>query len=147
MSKHQILEIPCPECRTKVETTVWSSLNVQLDPDAKEDLLNGKLNFFQCTRCDFKAPVVANFMYHDMDGGYSVQFYPFEALEDDTFFDLFTPDGLVDIQQAGLPADSPISELARSFMENCHIVFSMDELVRYVIFRDRLTEAKGNGPR
>jgi hypothetical protein len=147
MSKHQILEIPCPECRTKVETTVWSSLNVQLDPDAKEDLLNGKLNLFQCTRCDLKAPIAAEFIYHDMDNRYSVQFYPFEALQDDSFFDLFTPDGLVDIQQGGLPADSPISELARSFMENCHIVFSMDELVRYIIFRDRLTEAKGNGGR
>ncbi len=30
------------------------------------------------------------------------------------------------------------------YIEDTHIVFSMEELIRYVIFRDKLIEAKRN---
>lgn len=142
MTKAEGKELPCPTCGAKAETTIWSSLNVTLDPEAKEDLLRGELNLFQCSNCGFDGLLPVPFLYHDMENRFLLQYYPVEALEDDSFFDLFTADGKLDLGIEGMSETSPLSQLLPQFMGDFHVVFSMEELVRYVTFRDRLSESK-----
>jgi hypothetical protein len=141
MSRRLPKEIKCPKCGTSVNTMLWGSLNVTIDPDVKEYLLEGKVNLFQCTNCNFKAPLSIPFLYHDMENKFCVQYYPFESLEDKNFFDNFLPNGKIYIPN--LPEER-FAHLNMKYMEDTHIVFSMEELIHYVIFRDKLIEAKKN---
>jgi hypothetical protein len=136
MSKKRLIEIECPKCKINVNITLWSSLNAQVDPEAKRDLLQGKINIFQCPDCNFETPVVTPFLYHDIESKFYVQYYPFKNLEDENFFDYFLLNGKLYIPYT-LPEEV-------RYIEDTHIVFSMEELIRYVIFRDKLTEAKKN---
>jgi hypothetical protein len=137
MSRQHPTEVECPECKAKVNTIIWSSLNVQINPEAKKDLLEGKINLFQCTNCDLKTPVAIPFLYHDVENRFCVHYYPFQSLEDENFFNNFLLNGKMYI------ANVPEEILAdMKYMEDTHIVFSMEELIRYVKFRDKLIEAK-----
>ena len=137
MTIKRLVEIKCPKCQTKVETMIWDSLNVAVDPKAKKDLLEGKINLFECSKCDYKELLPVSFLYHDMENDFCVQYYPFERIGDRDFFDEFTKD-------ARLKIDFPVPEHLKhaAYLKAPHIVFSLEELVRYVIFRDRLRIAK-----
>ena len=111
---------------------VWSTINIQLSPEVKEELLEAKTNLFQCEMCSFEQTVPVALMYHDMEKEFCVQFFPFDTM-DNGFFENFTDNGEVDLRRTG--AEDP-----PDYFRSIHIVFSMDELVRYVIFRDRLAE-------
>lgn len=136
MSRQHQTDLECPKCNTIVTTTLWSSLNVSDDPELKDNLLNGEINLFQCTQCNREAYVAIPFLYHDMKSQFCVQYYPFESINEEDFFDNFMPDGKLFMNLSGQSIES------MTYMEDIHIVFSMHELVQYVIFRDRLREAK-----
>jgi hypothetical protein len=133
MTIKRAVELECPKCGVNSETVVWDSLNVSLDPEAKDELLAGRLNRFHCHACDYETTVAVDLLYHDMGREYLVQLYPFQNMEDEDFFTGFTVSGQPDFSRAGL-------EHAADYFKNVHVVFGIDELVRYVIFRDRLYE-------
>lgn len=129
-------EIECPKCNSKVNITLFSSLNVSIDTESKEDLLRGDINLFKCTGCDHKAYVSIPFIYHDMASQFCVQYFPFEYTNEENFFNNFMPDGKLFINLSGQNIE------CMQYMEDTHVVFSMHELVQYVIFRDKLREAR-----
>jgi hypothetical protein len=133
MSIVRTVDIKCPRCGIEVPTTVWNSVNVSLDPEAKERLLAGKLNLFHCAVCGYDTQIGANLLYHDMEREYIAQFYPFGDTESEEFLSAFGGDGQSDVGGVGFD-DAP------AYYKNQQLVFSMDELVRYVVFRDRLYE-------
>ena len=145
MTLAQDQEVPCPECAATVTTTIWSSLNVTEDPQLKEDLFKGEINRFRCPSCGFETHIAAPLLYDDMEIGYMVQFNPPEALENESFYEGFTPDGKMDIGAGGAALPGPHAELARKLADRTQIVFSMAELVRYVTFRERLSQFKSTG--
>ena len=53
MSKERIQKITCPECGQEIEMVIWDSLNGDLDPEAKAQLLNGTL-FIITSNSSFK---------------------------------------------------------------------------------------------
>jgi Zn ribbon nucleic-acid-binding protein len=136
MSRQHQTDLECPKCNSQVTITLWSSLNVTDDPELKDALLNGEINLFQCIQCSHEAYVAIPFLYHDMRNQFCVQYFPFESMNDKNFFDNFMPDGKLFMNLSGQKIES------MSYLEDTHIVFSMHELVQYVIFRDRLREAK-----
>ena len=72
-------------------------------------------------------------MFHDEEQKYIA--YVFSSTEhDDKFLDSFSPDGSYDM-------DLPVAQEAKYFCHP-HYVFSMEELARYVRFRDKLFEHK-----
>ena len=94
-------------------------------------MVDGKVNVFTCARCDLVASLDTEFfMYHDEEQKYIVYLFALKELDDDKFLDSFSSDGSYDI---GLP----VSQEAIYFCHP-HYVFSMDEMARYVKFRDRL---------
>jgi hypothetical protein len=136
MSAHQKIELKCPRCDNKSETSVWVSINVTIDPDAKEALLNGKINVFRCGHCNFEEPLNTDLLYHDMQNRFCVQFYHFNIIKEKQFLDMFNEDAEQQLDMPEVPFDN--------YMKHIHIVFSMAELVRYVLFRDNLARRKGS---
>lgn len=138
MSKKETIEVNCSGCGEKQDATVWYSLNTSLDPEAKQLLLAGKVNVFHCRKCPLESFLPVEFLYHDMDKRFCVQFIPPEQMNNDGFFKRFTPGGelaagpnMPEEFRERLTQDAP--HILRP-----HFVFSMDELITYVVFRDRL---------
>ena len=89
MSLESQTNVQCPKCGDNQAVTVWRSLNADVSPEAREDLLAGRINVFDCAKCECKAGLGVPLLYHDMRRQFLVQFHPFEALDD--------PDLLIDI--------------------------------------------------
>lgn len=132
MTRPNLHEIECPKCGAKQTETVWESINATINPDLKEKLIQGQINVFHCQKCREEAFVSIPLLYHDMTRKFCVQFYPFEWLRYDRCLEDFTWD-------ADLNIPFPMPKYT-DFMKRTHIVFDMNELVRYVIFRDKLSE-------
>jgi transcription elongation factor Elf1 len=84
MSLDKSVAINCPKCEHVQSVTVWTSLNAQVSPQAKKDFFEGKINVFHCEVCGHSASLETDFMYHDMELQFCVQYYPptfFEARE------------------------------------------------------------------
>jgi hypothetical protein len=144
MTIQRAVEVECPECGEKQKVTVWETLNANEDPDAKKDLLKGRINVFRCQKCDNKSLLDTSLLYHDMKKNFFVQYYPFRLLENDKFLDDFTieADGRLRIGSfsKGMEAMRKETEVECAYAEWTHIVFDMMELVRYIMFIDRLYE-------
>ena len=130
MSPH---DLQCPQCGNMQETMVWSSLNITIDPDLKDRLYAGDINVLECEDCGNRARIKVPLLYHDMTKQFCVQLYDIEMLDDYDFLRQFKSDG--SIAMVGIP-----EEFAKSgnYLTRPHIVFDMDEMVRYVEFRDRI---------
>ncbi|MCH5325484.1 MAG: CpXC domain-containing protein [Eubacterium sp.] len=66
MSKRYTDTVTCPKCGQVSEYTVWESLNGDLDPEAKQQLIGGTLFDFECSKCGHKSVVDYTILYHDM---------------------------------------------------------------------------------
>lgn len=67
-------EITCPNCNTKGTFTCWSSINVDLDPEAKEKVKNGELFKYTCPKCGRWYNIEYETLYHDMSNKFMVQY-------------------------------------------------------------------------
>jgi hypothetical protein len=114
---------------------IWDSVNVSLNPELKAKLFEGNLNIFTCDQCSHTRPVLSSVLYHDMHRGFAVQFFPDQFLEDDEFYNRWRDDdpGMGDVVR------TMKSKIPRH-LAHPHIVFDLDELKRYVAFRERLFE-------
>lgn len=142
MSSHERLEVECPSCRAKQDIIIWKSINVTRDPEIKEQLFTGKINYFTCKSCDFEGFISAPLVYDDMENKICINYVPVEYLEDEEYLiQSFTPEGGI---RLNLPDDT--AHIADTdYFRHAHIVFSMAELIRYVLFRDRLGQVlEGN---
>ena len=131
MSMEKTIHVVCPQCAKENTVRVWESLNAAMDPEEKKALLEGNLNTYQCQGCGLRILVPVPFMYHDTDRRICVQFYPFDALRSPDFYQHFSPYGAVS-RQVSRDLDLP------EYMRNRHIVFDMGELVRYIVFREKI---------
>ena len=129
-------EFKCPKCSSRAEVVIWDSLNSQIDPKAREDLLRGDLHTFKCPQCKVVIGIEKSFLYHEMERDFMVWFYPFKSLGDPEFFNEFSDDGNLDCTMGLIDTDT------QDYAKNVHYVFSMDELVRYIRFREKLADIK-----
>jgi hypothetical protein len=132
MTTGRVREIDCPKCGGRQTEKVLETINVSLNPELKEKLFQGEINRFRCKGCGNEAHIFTPLLYHDMRKKYCVQYYPLKFLDHDQFFDNFNREG---DKNPSLPL---VREL--EYMQKIHIVFEMGELVRYIIFRDKLSE-------
>lgn len=124
---------------------VWSSLNADVTPEARVRLLEGKINVSECEACDETFMIDAPLLYHDMSRRFLIQYYPFGTVEDADFLARF--------DQCG--RESAYREIGRNgpglavagYLDQLHIVFSMAELVRYALFRERVFGSRADAPR
>lgn len=67
MSRAVEESIRCPSCGNEQPFVLWQSLNVTLDPEKKQELLEGRLTRFTCGKCGQYTEVVYRLLYHDME--------------------------------------------------------------------------------
>jgi hypothetical protein len=126
------IEIDCPNCGTSNLALVWKTINRQVSPEAKIGLLRGEINVFRCRLCEEKITIGASLLYNDMENKFMVWYFPFADVMNGEIFNVITPGG----QLKGVEYLPDDPDYARSV----HYVFDMDELVRYIKFRDVLAE-------
>ena len=73
MSMKRAATYTCPECGTECSFTMWESLNADLDPEAKETLIAGKLFDQECSNCHKHTNVIYPILYHDMEHKIMIQ--------------------------------------------------------------------------
>ncbi len=128
MTRTSSTAVRCPECGRQQEVVLWDSLNVTLDPELKEKLFEGKINIFECIFCHFTTMIDYPLLYHDMDRRFIVQYYPFSSL-------MVNEDYLKMFRKNGKIREIPLS---RTYLEEPHIVFDMNEMLRYILFREKI---------
>jgi len=139
MSAKETIDFECPKCHAKSQMTIYKSINVTTDPELRQELLEGRLNFFACSKCDQKGYLLISMLYHDMDRGFLVQFHPFPAVRSEEFLRQFDTSGRVKLDPSKL-AEKINRKL--SYFAEMHVVFDMAELIRYVVFREKLHDLK-----
>jgi len=115
--------------------TLWGSINVTVDPHLKDEFYKGKINVFDCEKCKMQTPIICGFMYNDLVRRILVQYQPPQGMDDEDFLDLFGIDGGV-----VLPEELASMPEVGDYMSKPHVVFDMDELRRYVHFRELIYE-------
>jgi ribosomal protein S27E len=134
MTQSKLVEVTCPKCQNEQEVQVYDALNVTLNPAEKATLFEGQINVFECEVCGHKALLAVPFLYHDLERAFCVYYFPAEFVEDDEFIrDWVTAEGKIRVPQLSggqFPA----------YMADAHIVFSMQELLNYVVFRERVID-------
>lgn len=138
MSKKNKVRISCPNCSEEQSIIIWESLNATLDPEAKQDLFERRVNLFICIECDFELQLSAELLYHDMEKEFCVLYYPFEGIERAGLFSKFNKRGGLLGRSRGFVEEEG---KAYDYMKDIHVVFDMDELIRYVTFRDKLSDS------
>lgn len=82
--------IKCPECGKEKDFIVWQSLNTDLNPEAKEQLLNGTLFGFKCADCGYESNVTYPMLYHDISNCLMIYFVKEDEIEE--IKKMFEPD-------------------------------------------------------
>ncbi len=67
MSQKQTTKITCPKCSKEHDFQIWSSINVTLEPNMKEEVLSRKAFTFECPDCKERTLYTYDFLYHDME--------------------------------------------------------------------------------
>jgi len=137
MSLNEEIEIKCPKCEEKQQTTIWESLNADIDPEAKEELFKGQINVFWCQKCQFKSFLPVSLLYHDMTRKFMVQYFPVEFFDNNNFFNQFLEDG-----SFKNVSNDKIERI--DYLQQRQIVFDMCGLVGYILFREKLFEKFSN---
>lgn len=72
----------CP-CGESFDTTIYSTVNITMEPELLYRLLEGTLNIATCANCGRKAASVQPFIYHDMARGLFAYVHPDADLPED----------------------------------------------------------------
>ena len=146
MSMKHEEEISCPRCAGKQTITLWETIDADPDPEARTALFDAQVNRFDCPGCDFDALVPVPLLYHDRGRQFVVQYFPFGLLDEQDFVGRFSADGR-DLQVAEAFQKAVAAKKIPPGAEPAepHVVFDMLELVRYVLFRERVFDAHAEG--
>ena len=136
MTRYESYKTKCPLCSNKVTVILYDTINATLILKNERNCSKAKSMCPECPTCKKTFKVSKPLLYHDMERNFMVWYYPFACIKHRKFFDEFSADGHLD-DNAGL-AEEEIPEYAK----NVHYVFSMDEMVRYILFREKLAKVK-----
>jgi rRNA maturation protein Nop10 len=139
MTIMRVKKIKCPSCGEINKVKIWDTLNAQASPQAKDALLHSSIHVFICASCGETNRISSPLLYHDMQNRFFVYFFPFEYTKENNFYNQFLSDGRLDVTKS---YEAP--KALEKYQRNVHIVFSMDEMVRYIKFREILAKHKPN---
>lgn len=92
-----------------------------------------RLNVFTCPRCSYSRFVDFSLLYHDMEAKYCVQYVAKQDMKEPRFYENIRKDGsvIVDSISANI-----LGATRGQYLGHPHHVFSMEEIILYVAFRD-----------
>ncbi len=139
---------PCPQCGAEQTVTLHHSIDTVETPELKTALFERRINTHQCSACGCQAPVEMDLFYHDPEQGYLVYYFPYEYFEDENEEEVadalahFENDGSLAIELSHEEGEE--GQNTPPYLKTPHVVFSMEELLRYVAFRDLLFDQLGD---
>ena len=68
--------VPCPNCRQSVLIDLTRLFDLNSDPQAKDALLSGSANTFQCPNCHYQGVYPTPLVYHDPDKQLLLTYFP-----------------------------------------------------------------------
>jgi hypothetical protein len=68
--------VNCPNCRQPMTIELTRLFDTNTDPEAKQKLLSGSANFFQCPTCKAQGVYPTPIVYHDPDKELLLTFFP-----------------------------------------------------------------------
>lgn len=122
----------CPNCGHQQKLMIWSAVNVTFDPAMRTKVFEGEINLFKCEECDHESYIEVPFLYHDMDRKFAVHFFPKHSIKNVEFLQKFNSKGLLMTEDENLKFEVP------QYLKEVHIVFDMNDLVTYAVFREML---------
>ncbi len=128
--------LQCPKCGHQQETMIWKSVNVTHEPELKNKLFAAEINALDCSQCKNRTFVNTPLMYNDMRLKFCVQFYPADFVNDPNLMRQFRKDGTLDFDDM-----QELTAHSCEYLAKPHVVFSMNEMVRYIYFRDKIISA------
>ena len=132
MSVKKEHELTCPSCGNKQKTIIWSAVNVTLDEAMRTRVYEGEVNLFKCEECEHESYIEVPFLYHDMDRKFATHYFPKNSIKKVDFLAKFNEKGLLKTDDENLKFDIP------EYLKEVHIVFDMNDLVTYAVFREML---------
>lgn len=72
MSQVRKETIECPHCHQEGEYDLWTSVNVDLDPELREKIFSDELLMYHCPHCGKVTGIPAGTLYHDMTHGFMI---------------------------------------------------------------------------
>lgn len=69
MTRPVMKKVTCPNCGTEDDFTIFTSINVTINPELQKKMENGELFIWECPKCGKKYICIYPFLYHDMDAG------------------------------------------------------------------------------
>ncbi|MCX6088960.1 MAG: CpXC domain-containing protein [Candidatus Atribacteria bacterium] len=133
MSVQEVIDFDCPSCGSKQKVEIFRSINVTENPELKTELLEGRINIFHCPDCDFEGSLPVDLLYHDMEKQFCVQFFPFQWTAGAGFIRQF---GVNEGEIVRVIPDTN-TQIPEYFLR-AHIVFNMNELIRYLVFMEKV---------
>jgi hypothetical protein len=122
-------KMQCPRCGKEFSIEIFDTINAKFSPAARELLLQGKVNSYVCPTCDLRIIINRPLLYHDMTNKYLTFFVPPFFADDVNFLDK--------LDEKGRYVVLPNNTISVDYFNDTHIVFSMEELVNYIRFREK----------
>ncbi|MCX6996200.1 MAG: CpXC domain-containing protein [Kiritimatiellaeota bacterium] len=142
MSQQQEYSIRCPKCGQEQTAQLYDAINVQTEPELRDQLMQNKINAVQCVSCASSFRVDKPLLYHDPARGILVYWVPApagaEATGERQFADLLL--ALAERQPPGivLPAVhlvfSRLEWVERIFLLEAGLDERMIEYVKHLIY-------------
>lgn len=140
MSIKRPLEVTCQLCSAKQTVTVWETVNTILDPEMKAELIEQRVNVFECIGCGEPLTVDISFLYHDMERRFTVQYLNEIHTSSPEYYTNLLKDG--SIAAKGREHEF-VTKSTGEYLLHPHYVFSMQEMATYILFRDLCQEFGG----
>jgi len=80
MSRPRKETVTCPKCGKESDITIWDTLNAEMNPKEKQQLLDGTIFRFMC-ECGYTAGIDAGMLYHNMTRHTIVYYVSEESVE------------------------------------------------------------------
>lgn len=68
-------QLTCVKCGTAFPITYWASVNVTLNPELRDEVLNGKIRTQECPSCGQSFFLNLDLLYHDMQNKFMISFH------------------------------------------------------------------------
>lgn len=134
MTQTNIVEATCPQCGAIKPTELVQGIVADTDDHLREALFNGEINAFSCDSCGNEGFLEASILYIDIIRRFCVQYLPEETLRAVESFSDYSSDG-----KFSVALDLPVEGFGE-FLREPHVVFDLDEMRRYITFRELLWE-------
>ena len=80
MSRSRKENVICPQCGKQTDVTIWDTLNAEMSPKEKQQLLDGTLFRFTC-ECGYRADIDVGMLYHNMTQRTMIYYVSEEAVK------------------------------------------------------------------